>query len=169
MRSRLLLVATTVATAMTVLVSASFAVTTPQTFSVLDISDQNVPAIGGFTFERPPVAGDRFEIADTLYRWKGIRRGARIGNVRGIGTFLTGFGPNFQQRATVTFVVQASLPTGTLMIEGNGTINPNGPSRFTLPIIGGTGNYANARGFVTVRDLGTGEADKSNVDVHILP
>jgi hypothetical protein len=69
----------------------------------------------------------------------------------------------------VLLVVQAYLPAGSVLVDGYGEINPRGPSKFTLPIVGGTGAYANARGFVRVRDLGNGEGNKSNAEFHLLP
>ena len=65
--------------------------------------------------------------------------------------------------------MQAYLPGGSLLLEGYGQANPNGPSRYVFPVTGGTGIYANARGFIAVRDLGNGNAGKSNVDVRIGP
>ena len=40
------------------------------------------------------------------------------------------------------------------------------PQRFTLAITGGTGKYANARGYVNVRQL---RGDKTNLDFHVRP
>ena len=54
-------------------------------------------------------------------------------------------------------------------MQGYGRTNPNGPSTFTLPVIGGTGKYENVRGYVVVRDLGNGHTSKSNVEFHLLP
>jgi hypothetical protein len=150
--------------------ASGLALTSPKVFSLLDVSSQTASEpIGGFTFNRAPVAGDQFAIADDLYKWAGIKRGARAGRVRGIGTFQTGFGPNFSRPATVLFVAQASLPGGTVLVQGYGQVKPHGPSKFTFPVIGGTGIYANARGYVVVRDLGTGDSNNSNVDFHLLP
>jgi hypothetical protein len=151
------------------LVPSSPALTAPRVFSLLDVPDQNIAPIGGFTFDRPPVGGDQFAIQDTLYKWAGTKRGARTGRLRGFGTFQTGFGPKFQLHASVLFTVQAYLPGGSVLVQGFGEINPNGPSRFTIPVVGGTGVYANARGYVKVRDLGDGNLNRSNVDVHLLP
>jgi hypothetical protein len=141
----------------------------PQDFDLLDVSRNVTEPIGGFDFSRAPVAGDRFEIADDLYRWAGTKRGAHYGHVVGLGTFVTGFGPNFSQPATVLFQAQAYLPGGTLFLEGYGRIPANGPSHFTFPVLGGTGAYANARGWISVRDLGNGNTNKSTVHVHLIP
>jgi hypothetical protein len=150
-------------------VSTASGVSAPRNFSLLDVSRNTDQPVGDFNFNRPPRGGDQFAITDDLYRWAGTKRGAHYGVARGLGTFVTGFGDRFTQKATVLFVVQAHLPGGSLMIEGYGQINPNGPSKFVLPIVGGTGTYANARGSVTVRDLGNGESDKSNVDIRLEP
>ena len=149
--------------------SSGSAITAPSHFSLLDVAGNNTPPIDGFTFNRPPVAGDRFEVRDTLYHWKGTKRGARAGFVEGVATFLSGFGSDFSRRARVLFTVEAHLNGGAVIVEGIGSVNPRGPSRFTFPITGGTGIYANARGYVTVRDLGTGEGNNSNVDIHLMP
>jgi len=140
----------------------------PQDFDLLDVSRNVTEPIGGFDFSRAPVAGDRFAIADDLYRWAGTKRGAHYGHVVGLGTFQTTFGANFSQPATALFQVEAYLPGGTLFLEGYGRIG-NGPSHFTFPVLGGTGAYANARGWISVRDLGNGDSDKSNVHVHLIP
>ena len=140
----------------------------PKVFSVLEVRSIEQP-MGSFTFEQPPVGGDQFAFRDTLYRWSGAKQGTRIGHLQGVGTFVTGFGPRFTKRATVHFTVQAYLPGGSVMVEGYGRVNPRGPSKYTFPVVGGTGIYANARGQVNVRDLGDGDSSKTNVTFHLLP
>ena len=149
--------------------SGASGLSSPKTFSLLDISSNDVQPINGFTFNRAPQGGDAFAIKDTLYKWAGTKKGAPAGRVQGIGTFITGFGPDFTQNATVLFMAQAFLQGGSILVEGYATQRANGPSKFTLPIIGGTGIYANARGTVTVRDLGDGQGNNSNVDFRVLP
>jgi hypothetical protein len=148
-------------------VGPASALTGPRSFSLLDVSRNTDQPIGDFRFDRPPRGGDQFAFTDDLYRWAGTKRGAHVGIVRGLGTFIDGFGERFSHKGTVLFVAQAYLPGGSLMIEGYGQVNPNGPSRFVFPVVGGTGIYANARGTVTVRDLGNGDQSKSNVDVRL--
>ena len=46
---------------------------------------------------------------------------------------------------------------------------PDGPLDFDVPVLGGTGSYSNARGFVHIRDLGNGGSGKSNNEFHLLP
>ena len=149
--------------------TSASAISTPQVFSLLDVGSNGGEPINGFTFDRAPHAGDQFSITDVLYKWAGTKRGARAGHLRGIGTFVTSFGPDFSRNATVLFVVQAYLQGGSILVEGYAAQNANGPSKFTLPVVGGTGIYANARGFVAVRNLGNGQGSNSNVDIHLLP
>ena len=139
----------------------------PRVFSVLEVSSIEQP-MGSFTFEQQPVGGDQFAFRDTLYRWSGAKQGRRVGHLQGVGTFVTGFGPRFTKRAMVHFTVQAYLPGGTVMVEGYGRVNPRGPSKYTFPVVGGTGIYANARGQVNVRDIGNG-GNKLNTTFHLLP
>lgn len=149
--------------------TSASALNNPQLFNLLDVSSESSQLINGFAFDRAPRGGDQFAISDDLYKWAGTKRGARAGRVQGIGTFQTGFGRDFSQRATVLFVAQAYLKGGSVLIQGYGHVNPKGPSKFTLPVLGGTGIYANVRGFVIVRDLGNGDLGKSNVEIHLLP
>jgi len=147
--------------------TSASALNSPRVFSLLDVTvaDQSF----GFEFDRAPRGGDQFGFVDALYRWAGTKRGARVGRVQGMGTFQTGFGPDFSHHATVLFVAQAYLPGGSILIQGYGRINPRGPSRFTFPVVGGTGIYDNVRGYIKVRDLGNGETGKSAIEVHLLP
>ena len=148
--------------------TSASAISSPRVFNLLDVTvaDQQ---LGGFAFDSPPQGGEQFAFVDALYRWKGTSRGARVGRVQGMGTFITGFGPNFSRRPTVLFVAQAYLPGGTVLIQGYGKINPRGPSKFTFPVVGGTGIYDNVRGYVKVRDLGNGDSGASNIQFHLLP
>jgi hypothetical protein len=63
------------------------------------------------------------------------------------------------------FTVQANLSGGTILVGGIVSFK-NEPLKFTLAITGGTGAYANARGYVNVRQL---PGNKTNLDFHLLP
>ena len=167
MTRRLVLVCALTLLAVGIAVSQASAVNGPQRFSLLDVSRNVDEPIGGFRFDRPPVGGDQFTFIDDLYRWAGTKRGVHVGYVRGLATFITGFGDDFSRKALIFFNAEAYLPGGSLLLEGFGNANPNGPSKFVFPIVGGTGIYANARGTVAVRDLGDGNQGKSNVDVRL--
>jgi hypothetical protein len=147
--------------------SSASAIKDPQTFSLLEESTPNGDQpLGDFTFDRPPVGGDRIAFTNALYRWKGTKRGARVGRDQVMITFITGFGRDFSKKATALFSAQVFLPGGTIFAEGYGRVNPNGPSKYTFPILGGTGTYANVRGYVNVRDL---RDDRTNIQFHLLP
>ena len=136
----------------------------PQVFSLLDVTESFQP-IGGFEFNREPQAGDRFAITDGLYKWAGSRRGARLGHLEVICTFkLVG-----HTSGTALCSGQAFLPAGSVLLEGFIPVVFDGAAKFSLPVVGGTGTYANARGFARIRDLGNGNSDKSNIEFHLLP
>ena len=143
-------------------IASASASSSPQVFSLLGVSQPAQP-INGYMFGRAPRAGDQFGIADNLYKWAGTKRGARAGHDQGIGTFQN-VGKTSQ---TALFTVTVYLSGGTMFVEGmDKTIN--GPSSLTLPILGGTGKYAGASGYVAVRPLGT-NGNNSNLEFHLLP
>ena len=75
-------------------------------------------------------------------------------------SFITGFGSDFSMKATALFTAQVYLQGGTIFAEGYGQINPNGPSKNTFPILGGTGKYDNVRGYVNVVTSATATATR---------
>ena len=152
-----------------VLAGSGSALNRPVVFSVLDAPPQVDQQMGSFNFENPPVGGDQFGFHHTLYRWAGTKKGARIGHLQVVITFVTGFGPTYTLPAQILVDAQASLPGGTIMVVGYGRLAANGPSRLTLPVVGGTGTYSNARGYVKVRDLGNGNISKTNLEFHLKP
>jgi hypothetical protein len=150
-----------------VLAVPAVALDRPQVFSLIDVGSNNVQPIAGFTFERLPQAGDRFSLDDVMYKWAGTKRGVPVGHLYGLCTFLSvAPPPAFSARGLCTG--QFLLPAGSILVEGSVRFT-DGPNRFTLPVLGGTGGYANVRGFVKIRDLGNGNSDNSNVEFHLLP
>ncbi len=134
----------------------------PQKFSLIEVDvPKNDRPLGDFQFDRPPTGGDQFVVKNALYQ-----DGARVGRVRVLHTFITGFGPDFTHKATVLFVAQMYLRGGTLLAQGYGQVNPDGPSRLTFPIVGGTGKYADVRGSVNVRNL---SENKTKLEFQLLP
>jgi Dirigent-like protein len=141
----------------------------PRTFSLLEVDVSGAP-LGDFTFDRAPVGGDQFTETNALYRWTGAKsRGALVGRNQVVVTFVSGHGPKFTRRATLLITGQFYLPDGTLLVEGYGSVPPSGPHRFKFPVVGGTGVYANARGYIDVRDVGDGTTGTSKIDFHLLP
>lgn len=120
--------------------------------------------IGDFQFNREPRGGDAFAFTDGLYKWAGKKRGARIGRVEVLCTFTT------FDRGAGTGLCTGSffLPAGQVLASGFLRFT-DGPGRFTIPVVGGTGAYANARGFIKIRDIGGENSDKSNVEFHLVP
>ena len=149
--------------------ASASALNSPRVIRVLDAPPGIDLPMGAFDFNQPPVGGDQFAFTHTLYRWAGTKQGARVGHLHVVGTFVTGFGPRFTHHALMLFDAQAYLPGGSVMAEGYGGLNPDGPTRLTLPVIGGTGIYANARGQIKVRDLGNGNINKTSIAIHLLP
>ena len=148
--------------------TSASALSSPKVFSLLDVTLQQQP-IGGYNFDRPPVGGDQIGFVDGLYKWAGTHRGARVGHLQALITFVTGFGSDFRHPATGLITAQLYLPGGTVQVQGYAQFNGGGPSKFTLPVAGGTGIYDNVRGYIKVRDLGNGEQNASNIDFHLLP
>jgi hypothetical protein len=134
----------------------------PQTLSLIEVSvPKNDRPLGDFRFDHPPASGDRFVVTNALYS-----NGERVGHVRVFHTFVTGFGPRFTRKATVLFVAQLYVPGGSLLVEGYGQVNADGPSKLSLPVIGGTGSYANARGDLSLRTM---SENKTRLEFRLLP
>ena len=153
--------------AVTVVATTASAIDSPQTFTLLEVSlPKNDRPLGDFSFDRPPAPGDQFTTTNALYRLNGAKRGARVGRAQVMHTFVTGFGRNFSHKATVLFVAQLYLPGGTLLLEGYGQVSPDGPSRITFPVIGGTGIYANAGGYMNFRSVGE---SARRLEIHLAP
>ena len=104
-----------------------------------------------------PKLGDRFFSHDNVYNWNGAKRGALVGQAN---TSFVVLAPNLGEVSGV-----ASLPGGTLAIEGQ--VSFNGGPVSTFPVIGGTGRYVTARGEVTVRGIGGPNSNKSAVTVQL--
>ena len=140
------------------------AISQPQKLNFLDVTE-NGHTINGFEFNRQPQGGDSFASTDGLYKWAGTKKGARAGRLEVYCTFSYISLPRF-----VAFCKgQVFLPTGSVLAEGFASFNTDGPSKFSLPVVGGTGNYANVRGSVHVRDLGNGDGSNSNLELDLLP
>jgi hypothetical protein len=150
-----------------VLVSPVSALTKPQTFALLSVESSSGTEIGGFGFQREPVPGDRFTFTDQLYKWAGAKRGAHVGRVEGLCTF-TKISTSGGLKATAQCTASFFLPAGQVGVAGFVDFT-DGPLNFVVPVIGGTGDYANARGYIRIRDLGGGDTGKSNNDFHLLP
>ncbi len=133
----------------------------PATLSFLDVSVRSTPAFDAGQGEPRP--GDRVFLTDALYAWHGSHRGARAGSIASTLTFMSPFG---RHGATVDLSGQLFLHGGSLRVDGVVQVLP-GPNHFVLPIVGGTGSYAGARGTVDLTDLGA-SGDRSALVIHLL-
>jgi hypothetical protein len=158
----LVVIVVAVGVAIAVGASSASALVKPREFTLLEIEGPQAPSFGDPS-GRPPRAGDRFQTTNWLYRWTG-KKGIRVGRDRVLFTFMTGFGPNFSHNAIVLLQAQVYLPDGTIFVEGYGSLPPDGPVTFVLPVVGGTRIYDNVRGHVKVRG-----ARRTLLEFHLTP
>lgn len=154
---------------LSIAVGAASGISRPQTFSVLEIDESDATVNQGFDFQRPPKPGDRFGFKSGLYEWAGVKRGKRIGHDEGLCTF-TRVPATFNEQSVISANCAASffLPGGQVYAGGFLHLG-NGPLDTDIPILGGTGIYANARGWAHVHDLGNGDIGHTNITFHLLP
>lgn len=145
-------------------VSPAFASARPQVFSLVDVSESEVPLDPGASFENDfPTPGARFAFTDGLYRWAGRRRGARVGRLEGLCTVTKV--DRAALAATMYCTATAFLPAGKILVAAHVRFSEEaGP--FTVIILGGSGRYAGARGFATLTDLPSGN---TSIEFHLLP
>ena len=62
------------AVSIAVWVASASAISSPQTFSLLEVSGNNDQPLGDFTFDRPPAGGDRIAFTSKLYKWAGTKK-----------------------------------------------------------------------------------------------
>jgi hypothetical protein len=135
--------------------ASSAAAATPQTISLLEVSTLFVP-MGGADFKSPPKVGQGFIIGSDYYKWNGTKRGARVGTLNAQCTFVN---DPTQPGGRSLCTAVASLPTGKITATG---VVPDG-DKFRIPIVGGTGSYVGAQGYVEVtNNIGGQDTNKSN-------
>jgi hypothetical protein len=154
---------------LSIAVTGASGISRPQTFSVLEIDESDASTNIGFEFQREPKPGDRFAFKSSLYKWAGVKRGARIGYDNGLCTFARVPTP-LSEHSTITAhcVAGFHLPGGQIVAEGFIDL-PNGPITANVPVVGGTGAYGNARGWVRVHDIGVEDSGHSALTFHLLP
>ena len=106
-----------------------------------------------------PSTGDRVIFRDTLrnaVRQFGKPKGAKVGSDRGVMTFTSA--------NTARFDGSARLPGGTIRLKGD--VIPLSENSLAIPVTGGTGRYAGARGVLVV---GPGTKQALNVYQLKLP
>ena len=87
--------------------------------------------------------GDTIASTDRLVNAKaqfGLRSGAAIGSDRGRFTYTS--------THSATYAGEATLPGGTVTLRGAVLVRADG--RLMIPVVGGSGRYRGATGFVTI-------------------
>jgi hypothetical protein len=140
------------------------AITRPQVFNLIDVEVSSTPLDPGANFDENalPELGSRFILTDALYKWAGRKRGARAGRLEAICTFT-----KIEKRVAVTAFCEGTwyLPQGQIL--GAAFLRfAEEASAFRIAVLGGTGAYANARGFIKITDLRSGN---SNMEFHLFP
>jgi hypothetical protein len=154
--------------ALVVAVTSASGLNRSQTFSLLEIDESDASVNLGFDFQRLPRPGDQFAFKSGLYKWAGTKRGARVGRDVGHCTFVRVAGDEQHLLLDAHCAASFFLPTGSVLAEAFLRL-PEGPLNADIPVIGGTGAYANARGVVHIRNLGTGDLGHTSLTFHLLP
>ena len=130
----------TVAAVVAGLLASTAAASAVQTIRVTSVT---ISMVSHDTGTKGPSAGDTVAYRDRLLNSAaqfGRRQGAVVGSDQGKLTYVTAH--------TATFAGTATLPGGTLKLSGNVYSTRGGG--LVVPIVGGTGKYAYARGTLTV-------------------
>ena len=151
MRKVSLLAAVIVAASLVIGVSVASGLAKPEILSFVDVEEDFKPLDPALIEQGPPPVGARFSFTEGLYEWAGTKRGKRAGRFEGLCTFTKV--DVAAEAATSYCVATAFLPRGHLLIAGFIRFAEEGPGKFVVPAIGGTGRYANARGTCTFREL----------------
>jgi hypothetical protein len=140
-------------------VGASTASVKPQAISLLEIDTSFAPTGGySFTSHGPPGPGQGFAFGGTVYKWAGAKRGAAFGHLAAICTVVTG------AQALCNGVI--FLPGGKLELLAATNINSNNaPS--DIPVVGGTGAYVGAQGYMRSTPIGGSNSNKSRLVIHL--
>jgi hypothetical protein len=138
----------------------------PQTISLFEMDTAFYPT-GGWNANSnvPPAVGQGFVSNGTYYKWAGTKRGVAVGHL--------------QVACTVTSAVTFTQTGGsgwfhcdaTAFLPG-GKLEASGPLSFsaktnTLPIVGGTGKYVAAQGYVATTGIGGSNSNTSADVFHI--
>ena len=140
-------------------VGASSASVKPQTISLLEIDTSFAPT-GGYSFasQSPPRPGQGFAFGGTVYKWAGTKRGAPFGHLAAMCTVVT------DTEALCNGVI--FLPRGNLeLLTPTNINNNNGPSN--IAVVGGTGAYVGAQGYMHSTPIGGTDSNKSRIVIHL--
>jgi hypothetical protein len=145
-RSRLGLVAAATVLGALTAAGSTAAASRPQTLKVLEV-DTSFVGTGGFNAKgnKPPAVGEGIVIQGGVYKLTGHKQGPRLGALYIECTFTNSTGGS-----VCTAVV--SLPAGKLVVSG---LTPGNTTKtYALPILGGSGRYAHAKGHIAIKPIG---------------
>jgi hypothetical protein len=155
MRRFSLLIAIAVGAALVIGVAPASSLDEPEVIRLVDVEETFTP-LDDVDFSEtglPPIGG-RFSSRDGLYRWEGTKRGTRIGRLEGLCTWVDVEPRGGFVSALCTAVV--FLPAGQIVLVAQLRFSEEEGRTLVIPVVGGTGRYANARGTLTLRDLSSG-------------
>jgi hypothetical protein len=129
-----------------------------QTISLLEV-DTSFAGTGGYSASGSagPSPGQGITFAGTLYRWSKSKRGAAVGHVQAVCTVTSA-------RGTAVCEGLISLPSGTIALLG--AANPGGKAT-DIPVVGGTGAYAGADGYLHSVNIGGKDSTESADIIHL--
>jgi hypothetical protein len=147
-------------------VVSSTAAPAPHTIRLLEVDTTFIPT-GGWDAgsNAPPAVGQGFVSTGVFYKWAGTQRGAAVGHLQILCTVTVAL--TFTDTGATGWFhcdVTAFLPGGK--IEVSGPLNL-GLQTNKLPVVGGTGKYVGAKGYVATRDIGGDDSDTSADVIHI--
>lgn len=140
-------------------VVSSAAAVKPQTISLLEV-DTFFAGTGGYNTasNTPPSPGQGVTFSGTEYKWSGKKRGAPLGHLQVVCTVTTG--------STGLCNGIISLPSGSIELLGAANFSSNAPS--DVSVVGGTGSYVGAQGYMHTKNIGGQNAGMSSNVIHII-
>jgi hypothetical protein len=136
----------------------------PETMSLLE-TDTVFVGTGGFpTGNAAPSVGQGFVTDGVLYKWAGAKQGAGVGHVRVVCTVTSVSLANNSGTVWTQCEVSLFLPGGLIEVAGPLSLTA---SANEVPIVGGTGAYVGAQGYVNHKDIGGQSSNKAVNVIHI--
>jgi hypothetical protein len=147
------------AVALTVGLGTSSAAVKPQTIRVLEVDTSFVPT-GGWseTSHVPPAVGQGFSFGGLLYKWAGTKRGTAFGRIAAMCTAVT--------KTQMLCNGALFLPGGVIELLTPVSLDNEAP--VNIPVVGGSGAYVGAHGYMRTTDIGGQNSNKSSLVIHLL-
>lgn len=133
---------------------------TPQNISLFEMDTADIGTGGAFTGNAPPKPGEGFISTGNYYKWAGTKKGSLFGHLQVDCTIVSITATGGEAQCTAT----AFFPGGD--IEASGPLNFSAHTN-KLPVVGGTGIYVGAQGYVATTNIGGGDSNTSADVIHI--